>query len=705
VAVSHSFVLDRDPIVDVNLPGIADISTSLLLKEYNSHEVNRYGAYSFFDAVKGQATVDWTAMRELVNRNPQLQVIPLSAGAKYLLGGRNGDSFDFMRDLLRATFQLVSQTMDLNLTQSQLEAYVERLDSFIGVNFNATTISRSLEAAVRNSVNSTGGISGDVRTIDVLDALSAYGEMEYLFAVPSAYTILHNTSSAHGMAAYTGSLVAAAFEQCTGFTGSSYVSRNHPLPLTALQSLEIKVILSILTSLFMLIPLCYIPAAFVAFIVKERVSKSKQLQYISGVSPYLYWAATYLWDMCLYSILTGCVLIAFVIYGKSAAAVFVSDIASTVSVFLLIYLYGMSSIALSYIYSFAFENHSSAQISIMTINFMTGFVAVLAYYVLVSIPTTAEVGNHIVNFFRLFPAYNVGEGLVNLSVNYYQNYILGRNVSALSWYVTGRNVAIMASQAVVFLAIVLVTESGPLRRLSRKMDKIFLAFNRAAPPQVHEEDMDVAAEKQRLQGLRPDQEALIIQDLVKIYRSYSVCGEPKHAVQGISVGCKVGEIFGLLGVNGAGKSTTIGVLTGDMLASSGSVYIAGLPLSYPSIRTRIGYCPQEDPLLELMTGHETLTFFGRISGADPVALEQKVHELVEAVGLTKYAHKPCGTYSGGNKRKLSLAVSLIGDSRVLFLDEVCTYSSVILWYLVICLCFDFSLQPAWIRKRRGIFGK
>jgi len=104
--------------------------------------------------------------------------------------------------------------------------------------------------------------------------------------------------------------------------------------------------------------------------------------------------------------------------------------------------------------------------------------------------------------------------------------------------------------------------------------------------------------------------------------------------------------------------------------TSGEVYIGGKPLSDPATMSMIGYCPQVDPLLDLMNGYETLWFFGRIRGIPKEVLEKRVNDLILQVGLERFAHKPCGTYSGGNKRKLSLAVALIGDPRVLFLDEV-----------------------------------
>ena len=98
------------------------------------------------------------------------------------------------------------------------------------------------------------------------------------------------------------------------------------------------------------------------------------------------------------------------------------------------------------------------------------------------------------------------------------------------------------------------------------------------------------------------------------------------------------------------------MLTGDLQPTSGEAFISGLPLSDPKTRQLIGFCPQTDPLLELMTGWETLWFFGRVRGMPPGALARRCDALIEQVGLKQYAHKPCGTYSGGNKRKLSLAV-------------------------------------------------
>ena len=112
------------------------------------------------------------------------------------------------------------------------------------------------------------------------------------------------------------------------------------------------------------------------------------------------------------------------------------------------------------------------------------------------------------------------------------------------------------------------------------------------------------------------------------------------------------------------------ILTGDIEPTSGSAYINGsLLLGSAMTNHSMGYCPQIDPLLDQLNAFETLWFFGRIRGIPTDKLFIRIQLLVEEVGLSKFAFKPCGSYSGGNRRKLSLAVSLIGNPSVIMLDE------------------------------------
>lgn len=133
-------------------------------------------------------------------------------------------------------------------------------------------------------------------------------------------------------------------------------------------------------------------------------------------------------------------------------------------------------------------------------------------------------------------------------------------------------------------------------------------------------------------------------------------------------------VFSLFCVLLPSKTTTIKILTGDVIPTQGSAYIAGYNIAtYPrQVRRLMGYCPQFDALHEAMTAREALRFYGKIRGIAPTKMDKMVNFLLNRLSLMQYADRPCGTYSGGNKRKLSVAIALIGNPPVVFLDEPST---------------------------------
>ncbi|CAG2111016.1 unnamed protein product, partial [Medioppia subpectinata] len=132
------------------------------------------------------------------------------------------------------------------------------------------------------------------------------------------------------------------------------------------------------------------------------------------------------------------------------------------------------------------------------------------------------------------------------------------------------------------------------------------------------------------------------------------------------------ECFGLLGTNGSGKTTTFRLLTGDLDRDSGNAYLgsdADLLNNKKTFYSRIGYCPQNDALLDRLTGMQTLLFFGRLRGLERNALKTFIAHITDKFELNRIINSRLSTYSGGNRRKLSLAVALIGTPRLLLLDE------------------------------------
>ncbi len=115
-------------------------------------------------------------------------------------------------------------------------------------------------------------------------------------------------------------------------------------------------------------------------------------------------------------------------------------------------------------------------------------------------------------------------------------------------------------------------------------------------------------------------------------------------------------------MNGAGKTTTLSILSGDIKPTSGNASINGYSVltQLTAARRQMGYCPQFDPLLDLMTAREHLHMYASLKGVPRIHVREVVNSLVQAVGLQNYVDRVAGSYSGGNKRKLALAIALVG---------------------------------------------
>jgi ABC-2 type transport system ATP-binding protein len=167
--------------------------------------------------------------------------------------------------------------------------------------------------------------------------------------------------------------------------------------------------------------------------------------------------------------------------------------------------------------------------------------------------------------------------------------------------------------------------------------------------------------------LPPQKNAIETDRLVKTFGAV-------RAVDSLTLHVRAGEIYGLVGPDGAGKTTAMRLLCGALAPTSGRISIAGfeVPRQVEQARAQIGYLPQRFSLYEELTVLENLRFFAEVrslSGADwlPRSLE-----ILEFVGLAEFAHRRAGQLSGGMKQKLGLAAALVHRPRVLLLDEPTT---------------------------------
>lgn len=145
----------------------------------------------------------------------------------------------------------------------------------------------------------------------------------------------------------------------------------------------------------------------------------------------------------------------------------------------------------------------------------------------------------------------------------------------------------------------------------------------------------------------------------------------KTAVNGLNLSIEQGELYALLGVNGAGKTTTIKMLSGLLVPTSGEAKILGYNLrdSLPEIKARIAVSPQETAVAPNLTVRENLEMIAGIYGADRAAAKKRTDRLMEEFHLHEVEKSKAKTLSGGWQRRLSIAMALVSEPELLFLDE------------------------------------
>jgi len=157
-------------------------------------------------------------------------------------------------------------------------------------------------------------------------------------------------------------------------------------------------------------------------------------------------------------------------------------------------------------------------------------------------------------------------------------------------------------------------------------------------------------------------------NLTKVYRDF--WGRQKvRALKALDLEVRQGEIFGLLGPNGSGKTTTIKLLLGLLFPTAGEALIFGRHATDVTKNERIGYLPEESYLYRFLNAEETLDFYGRLFDIPKAVRRQRIFELIESVGLTRDRKRQLKEYSKGMVRRIGLAQALINDPELILLDE------------------------------------
>uniref|UniRef100_A0A671VNP6 P-type phospholipid transporter n=1 Tax=Sparus aurata TaxID=8175 RepID=A0A671VNP6_SPAAU len=439
---------------------------------------------------------------------------------------------------------------------------------------------------------------------------------------------------------------------------------NHPLNLTKEQLTEMAMMttsVDVLVSICVIFAMSFVPASFVLFLIEERVSKAKHLQFVSGVKPILYWLANFTWDMLNYTVPATMVVLIFISFQQQS---YVSE-TNLPALILLLLLYGWSITPLMYPASFVFSVPSTAYVVLTSINLFIGINGSIATFVLELFVDEHlnEVNRILKKVFLIFPHFCLGRGLIDMAKNQamadaFQRLGTKQTLDPLQWDFVGKNLFAMAAEGVIFFIFTILLQY-----------KFFIRFRYPEMPPLGPEDEDVARERERVINGKAQSDILTMIDLSKVYKAGR-----KPAVDRLCLGIPRGECFGLLGVNGAGKTSTFRMLTGDTAITYGEAF-----LNHHSVLTEMervhqlmGYCPQFDAISDLLTGREHLELYARLRGVPEESVVKVAQWGVKKLGLTQYAEREAGGYSGGNKRKLSTAISLIGAPPVIFLDEPTT---------------------------------
>uniref|UniRef100_A0A3P9ATS2 P-type phospholipid transporter n=1 Tax=Maylandia zebra TaxID=106582 RepID=A0A3P9ATS2_9CICH len=441
---------------------------------------------------------------------------------------------------------------------------------------------------------------------------------------------------------------------------------NHPLNLSKEQLASAAMATTstdVVVSICVIFAMSFIPASFVLFLIQERVNKAKHLQFVSGVNPAVYWLANFAWDMCNYIVPCFIVIVIFLAFQQKA---YVSPPNLPALILLLIF-YGWAITPMMYPFSFIFSVPSTAYVVLTCINLFIGINSSVATFImeLFDDDNITHINNIVKQVLLIFPHFCLGRGLIDMAKNQatatlFSNFGEDRFKNPLSWEMVGKNLCAMSIQGIVMFAVTILIQY-------KFFCKPRLISGKWLP--AEEEDIDVARERRRVYEGEARSDLLRICDLTKVYPRKST-----PAVDRLCVGVPAAECFGLLGINGAGKTTTFKMLTGDIPVSSGEAFLNGYSIrtEMRSVHQNMGYCPQFDALDELLTGREHVEFYARLRGVPAREVAMVAEWGVQKLGLAKYSNKSAGTYSGGNKRKLSTAIALIGCPPVIFLDEPTT---------------------------------
>ncbi|CAK0856237.1 unnamed protein product [Prorocentrum cordatum] len=449
-----------------------------------------------------------------------------------------------------------------------------------------------------------------------------------------------------------------------------------PLPATAQERGVIAGISGFAMGMVVFAAYSFIATGIAAYVTMEKEVEVKQQLMISGASPLAYWASNLSFD-CVFGLFAFVsTMLVMAIFGVREWCSF-PNIGATVA---LLTLFTPAVSLFAYFWSHFFNTSGNAVAGVLMLGLFLGTFGINVSETLSLFPRTRVYGYGALWIIEaVLPSACVGHGLMHLAM--FRDISKAMGISPFAGFLThtefcspvrgslpcvanaGDDCIMLVFDMLLYAALVYVIEIGGLGRWLQRLP--FFRDPRCPSSLQRAEGEDVCAERARVAGLDPASQVLVVNDIYKAYRG------GVHAVRGITYAVGEGEVFGLLGVNGAGKTTTFRILCGQIAPSAGQVFIRGRRMADDAAGARrlIGYCPQFDALLDLLTAREHLELYAQVKGFEGPGMDAEVRQKLATVDLAGFEHSRAGQLSGGSKRKLSFALSTIGEPEIVFLDE------------------------------------
>ena len=484
-----------------------------------------------------------------------------------------------------------------------------------------------------------------------------------------------NTRVSHIVPLFTLNFFTKIIEENSHFKNELQINfLNYPMPLTHELEQSRDQTSNSLVIFFVAIAFSLIPANFVTIIVKEKLNNSKHLMRLSGMNIVSYWIINFLFELAKYYFTCGiCILLLY----------FFDFYKEYLYIFYLIY--GPAMVSMTYILSFLFSTESGAQNGIILLNFLLGALGSTVILLLRMLDNVKDIGKIIQYIISLLPSFCFNFGYSTILNKYmllmaeYENwYLLDEHIILEKFDLLLGPILYLAVEFVVYTIILILIETFSYFACGCCISDT--RIETAVNDSIVLKEIDLANQESTNIGVTDEngvsnkkEFSVRIKNLQKNYWN-GLCSSSTVAIKNMSFCVENGECFGLLGLNGAGKTTTFKCITQELSPSHGKIYINGRDMrnKFSELSSIFGYCPQFDAIFEYMSVYENLSFYGKIKGIKPEYLHQVVMAMIEEMSLGEFTNKIAGRLSGGNKRKLSVAISFLCSPPIVLLDEPST---------------------------------